>query len=103
MTVHPVRDDGFWASVRMQRGNADDALMRRLYGPGWRDAIGGVPTRLRRHALATALGFGGAALAGARLLGAAPVPARASAGPHVREPRGRSPRWPWRPRRGGPR
>ena len=70
VTVHPVRDDGFWASVRVQRGNADDALMRRLYGPGWRDAIGGVPTRLRRHALATGLGLGGAVLAGACLLSA---------------------------------
>ncbi|NUS07148.1 MAG: glycosyltransferase, partial [Nonomuraea sp.] len=36
VTTHPVRADGFWASVRFQRGNADDALMRRLHGPGWR-------------------------------------------------------------------
>lgn len=70
VTVHPVRDEGFWASVRVQRGNADDALMRRLYGPEWRDAIGGVPTRLRRHALVTGLGLGGAVLAGAWLVGA---------------------------------
>lgn len=56
VTVHPVRDDGFWASVRFQRGNADDALMRRLHGPGWRAAIGGGPGRLRRHAVTTALG-----------------------------------------------
>nr|WP_055501011.1 glycosyltransferase [Nonomuraea pusilla] len=53
-TVHPVRDDGFWASVRLQRGNADDALMRRLHGPAWRQAIGGAPGRLRLHAVTTA-------------------------------------------------
>ncbi|NUW41731.1 glycosyltransferase family 2 protein [Nonomuraea rhodomycinica] len=62
VTVHPVRDDGFWASVRFQRGNADDALMRRLHGPGWREAIGGRRGRLRRHAAATALGLAAAGL-----------------------------------------
>ncbi|MDR8409311.1 glycosyltransferase [Nonomuraea sp. 3-1Str] len=70
VTVHPVRDDGFWASVRFQRGNADDALMRRLHGPGWREAIGGARGRLRRHAAATALGMAAAGLGVARLLGA---------------------------------
>ncbi|GAA3239482.1 glycosyltransferase family 2 protein [Nonomuraea helvata] len=54
VTTHPVRDDGFWASVRFQRGNADDALMRRLHGPGWRTAIGGGRGRLRVHAATTA-------------------------------------------------
>ncbi|MEV0234324.1 glycosyltransferase [Nonomuraea sp. NPDC050786] len=54
VTTHPVRDDGFWASVRFQRGNADDALMRRLHGPGWREAIGGGRGRLRVHAATTA-------------------------------------------------
>ncbi|MDP9861511.1 MULTISPECIES: glycosyltransferase family 2 protein [Streptosporangium] len=56
VTRHPFRDDGPWASVRLQRGNADDALMRRVHGPGWRAAIGGAPGRLRRHALVTGLG-----------------------------------------------
>ncbi|MEV0384573.1 glycosyltransferase [Nonomuraea sp. NPDC050643] len=65
VTRHPVRPDGFWASVRFQRGNADDALMRRLHGPGWREAIGGGPGRLRTHAATTA------ALAAALLAGAA--------------------------------
>ncbi|MPY58413.1 glycosyltransferase family 2 protein, partial [Streptomyces spongiae] len=32
----PVRPTGRWASVRAQRGNADDALMLRLHGAGWR-------------------------------------------------------------------
>ncbi|TKK90829.1 glycosyltransferase [Herbidospora galbida] len=54
-TVHPVRDDGFWASVRRQRGNADDALMRRVHGPGWRSRVGG-SGRLGRHVLTTAFG-----------------------------------------------
>ncbi|WP_248966310.1 glycosyltransferase family 2 protein [Sphaerisporangium perillae] len=56
VTRHPIRDDGPWASVRLQRGNADDALMRRLHGPTWRAAIGGAPGRLRGHALTTGLG-----------------------------------------------
>ncbi|MFC4058859.1 glycosyltransferase family 2 protein [Planomonospora corallina] len=68
VTRHPVRDDGFWASVRFQRGNADDALMRRVHGPGWRKLLGGAPGRLRRHAAVTACGLlaAGAALAGRR-------------------------------------
>ncbi|HEV7906989.1 MAG TPA: glycosyltransferase [Pseudonocardiaceae bacterium] len=56
-TVHPVRSSGFFASLRAQRGNADDALMRRLHGAGWRSAIGGSPGRLRQHALTTAAGI----------------------------------------------
>ncbi|NHN54663.1 HAD-IIIA family hydrolase [Calidifontibacter sp. DB0510] len=36
--LHPVRPAGPWVSVSMQRGNADDALMRRLHGVGWRHA-----------------------------------------------------------------
>jgi glycosyltransferase involved in cell wall biosynthesis len=54
VTTHPVRAADFLASVRAQRGNADDALMRRLHGPGWRARIGGHPGRLRWHALTTA-------------------------------------------------
>ncbi|GAA1270818.1 hypothetical protein GCM10009677_24530 [Sphaerisporangium rubeum] len=56
VTCHPARDDGFWTSVRAQRGNADDALMRRVHGPGWRAAVGGAPGRLTRHAATTTLG-----------------------------------------------
>ncbi|MFI7442545.1 glycosyltransferase family 2 protein [Nonomuraea indica] len=62
VSVHPVRDDGFWASVRLQRGNADDALMRRLHGPAWREAIGGGRGRLRRHAVTSGLALAAAAL-----------------------------------------
>jgi HAD superfamily hydrolase (TIGR01662 family) len=35
-TTHPVRPAGWWASLRQQRGNADDVLMDRLHGRGWR-------------------------------------------------------------------
>ncbi|MFE3450251.1 glycosyltransferase family 2 protein [Nonomuraea sp. NPDC059194] len=57
VTRHPVRDDGFWSSVRFQRGNADDALMRRVHGPRWRSLIG-AGGLLPRHAVTTALGIG---------------------------------------------
>lgn len=65
LTRHPVRDDGFWSSVRFQRGNASDAIMRQAHGPGWREAIGGHPGRLKRHALTTGMGLLALALAGA--------------------------------------
>jgi glycosyltransferase involved in cell wall biosynthesis len=57
VTTHPVRPAGFFASLRQQRGNADDALMRRLLGPGWRKRIGGDPGRLRTHVVTTAAGL----------------------------------------------
>jgi HAD superfamily hydrolase (TIGR01662 family) len=37
---HPVRPAGPWVSVRLQRGNADDALMLALHGWSWRRAAG---------------------------------------------------------------
>ncbi|HEX4218682.1 MAG TPA: glycosyltransferase [Acidimicrobiales bacterium] len=36
VTFHPVRDADRWVSVRLQRGNADDAMMRALHGRSWR-------------------------------------------------------------------
>jgi hypothetical protein len=45
-----------WVSVRRQSGNADDALLRRLYGPQWRKLCGVPPGRRHRHALVTAAG-----------------------------------------------
>ncbi|MFE2757382.1 glycosyltransferase family 2 protein [Actinosynnema sp. NPDC059335] len=56
VTTHPVREAGFFASLRQQRGNADDALARRLLGPRWRELMGGAPGRLRWHAATTASG-----------------------------------------------
>jgi len=55
-TTHPARVGDFLTSVRDQRGNADDALMRRLHGKGWRARIGGHRGRLRWHAATTASG-----------------------------------------------
>jgi cellulose synthase/poly-beta-1,6-N-acetylglucosamine synthase-like glycosyltransferase len=74
-TVHPVRPAGFLASVRAQAGNADNALMRRLHGPSWRDAAGQSPGRLRWHALSTAAAVAATWLAAARR----PVGARLAA------------------------
>jgi len=67
-TVHPVRpaDDG--TSLRVQRGNADDALMRRLHGPQWRRLAETGRGRLPWHVATTAaalLTAGGAAAAAA--------------------------------------
>ncbi|WP_433158463.1 HAD-IIIA family hydrolase [Kribbella sp. CA-247076] len=47
--VHPVRPAGFWISVRVQRGNADDALMRAVHGPRWRVRTECPPGRFPRH------------------------------------------------------
>jgi glycosyl transferase family 2 len=52
--THPVRPENRWVSLRAQRGNADDALLRRLYGPGWRDRLAVPPGRRHRHAAVTA-------------------------------------------------
>jgi hypothetical protein len=51
---HPVRPESPWVSLRTQRGNADDALMRRLHGPGWRAAAEAPAGRRGRSAAITA-------------------------------------------------
>ncbi len=80
--THPVRPEPSWAaSVRAQRGNADDALMTRLHGRDWRERAGAPRGRLRRHAAVSLAGA--AALAGA---------ARLAAGRLTGAP-GRGPRW----------
>lgn len=56
MTIHPARRSGPLASVRAQRGNADNALMRRKHGRDWRRDIGEGSGRLGRHTLTTATG-----------------------------------------------
>jgi hypothetical protein len=55
-TTHPVRAAGFFASVRAQQGNADNAVLRRKYGPNWRQQIGEGPGRIRQHLLTTVAG-----------------------------------------------
>ncbi len=55
-TEHPVRPPSPWASIAAQRGNADDAAMRALHGPSWRDKAGAGRGRRRWHAAASVLG-----------------------------------------------
>jgi GT2 family glycosyltransferase len=54
--THPVRPESRWVSVRSQRGNADDALLRRLYGRRWRAVLGIPAGRRPRHMAVTAAG-----------------------------------------------
>ncbi len=54
--THPVRPESRWVSVRTQRGNADDALLRRMYGRRWRTVLGIPPGRRARHVAVTAAG-----------------------------------------------
>lgn len=75
--LHPPGPDRFWTSVKLQAGNADNILMRRIHGPGWRQAASAPAGRFRRHLAVTAAGAAGVAglIAGkpalARLGGAA--------------------------------
>jgi HAD superfamily hydrolase (TIGR01662 family) len=63
---HPVQAAGPWESLRRQSGNADDALMLRLHGTGWRRRAGGGRGRKAEHLAVTAaaVAAGAAALAG---------------------------------------
>ncbi|MBA8824863.1 hypothetical protein FHX42_002210 [Saccharopolyspora lacisalsi] len=66
-TLHPVRPAGFLASLWAQAGNADNAAMRRKYGPSWRRHSGEGPGRTARHAITTGAALvatGGAVRAG---------------------------------------
>ncbi|MEU6916190.1 glycosyltransferase [Streptomyces olindensis] len=62
-TRHPVRPADRWVSVRQQRGNADDALMRHLHGPDWWDKAVAPRGRIRKHAAITTAGVAACALA----------------------------------------
>jgi glycosyltransferase involved in cell wall biosynthesis len=62
-TTHPVRPTGRWTSLRQQRGNADDVLMRRVHGPAWADRASAAIGRRPRHVAITAAGL--ATVAGA--------------------------------------
>jgi histidinol-phosphate phosphatase family protein len=65
VTTHPVRPAERWISVRSQRGNADDALMRAKHGRRWRDAAAIPRGRRARHLAITASAV--CAVAGSRL------------------------------------
>lgn len=53
LVVHPVRPSDPWASLRQQRGNADDALMLRLHSLGWRRRAMSSRGRLPLHLVTT--------------------------------------------------
>jgi histidinol-phosphate phosphatase family protein len=55
-TFHPIRPADPWVSVRLQRGNADDALMERIHGCDWYERAGAPRGRRRHHVAVTALG-----------------------------------------------
>lgn len=68
--IHPVRDADDRVSHRVQAGNADNALMRRLHGCHWRRAADAPPGAFGWHVATTAAAAvtavtGTAALAGA--------------------------------------
>ncbi|MGW1428648.1 glycosyltransferase family 2 protein [Streptomyces sp. NPDC002431] len=62
-TLHPVRPADRWVSVRAQRGNADDALMRHLHGLRWWARAEAPRGRLPRHLAVTGAGAAAVALA----------------------------------------
>ncbi|GAA3773542.1 glycosyltransferase family 2 protein [Micromonospora maritima] len=64
--THPVRPESRWVSLRTQRGNADDALLRRLHGRRWRADLDLPPGRRPRHTAVTAAGALALAAAAAR-------------------------------------
>jgi histidinol-phosphate phosphatase family protein len=68
VTEHPVRAASPMASLKAQRGNADNALMRRKYGRHWRQRIGEGPGLLAQHAATAVAGLAafGLSLAGQR-------------------------------------
>jgi Glycosyl transferase family 2 len=64
---HPVRPADWWASVRLQRGNADDVLLERLHGQAWRERLGAHPGARSSYPATLAAGLAGvAALAAGR-------------------------------------
>jgi histidinol-phosphate phosphatase family protein len=60
---HPVRPAPPWVSLAKQAGNADDVLMRRLHGRGWRERAGVPRGRRPRHLAIAAVGTAAAGLA----------------------------------------
>jgi HAD superfamily hydrolase (TIGR01662 family) len=64
--THPVRPVDRWVSVRVQAGNADDVLMRRLHGPTWRERADAALGRRPRHLAVTAAALAAVGWAAAR-------------------------------------
>jgi HAD superfamily hydrolase (TIGR01662 family) len=70
---HPVRPAPWWVSLKLQAGNADDALLRRRYGRRWRVHTAVPPGRFPRHVAITLAGLSAVAAVtqGRRSLGTA--------------------------------
>ncbi len=64
--THPVRPADRWISLRVQAGNADDVLMRRLHGPTWRERADAALGRRPQHLAVTAAALTAVGLAVAR-------------------------------------
>jgi histidinol-phosphate phosphatase family protein len=89
---HPARPAPPWVSLAKQAGNADDVLMRRLHGRGWRERAGVPRGRRARHvavtgAVAGALVARRPRLAAAAWLAGTAELARARIAPGPRTPR----------------
>src|SRR3954469_6090070 len=63
--THPVRPVDRWISLRVQKGNADDVLMRRLHGPDWRKRAEAPLGRRPQHLAITAAGVAAVGLVAA--------------------------------------
>ncbi|SDF21762.1 haloacid dehalogenase superfamily, subfamily IA, variant 3 with third motif having DD or ED/haloacid dehalogenase superfamily, subfamily IA, variant 1 with third motif having Dx(3-4)D or Dx(3-4)E [Blastococcus fimeti] len=74
--THPVRPTDRWVSVRVQAGNADDVLMRRLHGRDWRQRADAALGRRPQHTAVTAAALAAVGLAA----GGRPRAALAAAG-----------------------
>src|SRR3954451_4283563 len=73
--THPVRPVDRWVSVRVQAGNPDDVLMRRLHGPDWRRRADAALGRRPQHLAVTAAALAAVGLAAARRPRAAAIAA----------------------------
>ncbi|MBY4401620.1 HAD-IIIA family hydrolase [Rhodococcus fascians] len=62
VTDHPPAAGSFFASVKAQRGNRDNALMRRKFGPQWRATVGEGPGRTKHHVATTVAAVAAAGL-----------------------------------------
>ncbi len=78
--THPVRPADDAVSLRVQRGNRDDALLRARYGPRWRERTEAGSGRLPWHVATVGAALAAAGLAAARRPAAAAVAATTWAG-----------------------
>jgi HAD superfamily hydrolase (TIGR01662 family) len=62
VVVHPVRPERALVSLRLQAGNADDALMEALHGSDWYERVGAARGRRPVHLATTAAALSGLAL-----------------------------------------